>query len=345
MGEKDSKALPRPSQEFYVNSYNINRVHNYLLSFLTGDKKIAYEQESKPYIAEYNQRESYSKGIGIGKKSSNKADEKTTKIVDSYLDMARIYDFNIKIYRAKVFKNVCPVCEFNMEGYACDEKGTRLCPECDVEHQDPNYNNSDIAFNLDNSNNSTYNLPNEYNDIENFTRALQSFQGKQCKERPTDLMSQLDIFFSKNNPILHSSSVKNFPYDIYGFKINTSVSLMCSALSKTGNENLYEDVYSIGRDYWEWKLTDLSKVEHLVIADYQKTQQHYNTIKVQRKRKISLCRQWRLFKHLQMRGILCCITMFKVMKMQDSKEEHEEMWKLMCEEAGKNDDAIFYIAS
>lgn len=249
------------------------------------------------------------------------------RIVQTYLDFAQDY-INITIEYRKKNVNVCG-CGCDLTDVHIDNFGTQVCPECQTERHI-------IGFNIYKSD--TLASRNDYSDRGNFEKALMRYQGKQPDKIPDTLFVDLDIHFSSRGKPT-SAEIKALPLTERGKKKGTNLDILYKALLDTGYSSFYEDAYLIAHRYWGWKLADVSHLESVIMEDYEKTQRVYNTL--QKERSSSLGTQYRLFKHLEVRGHPCKISDFKIVKMLESLEYHDETWRTMCEQCG--DPEIYFI--
>ena len=207
-----------------------------------------------------------------------------------------------------------------------EDLGLIICPKCGYERENISYNSTykDIQrVNLSNRNN--------YDDCENFRKALLRFQGKQNHQPPIKLYEQLDDYFVKiKKPT--SKDILKIPL-LEGRKKGTSREMMFEALSETNNSAYYDDINLILHIYWGWELPDISQLEERIMEDYINTQHIYNAI-LQKDRNASLNIQFRLYVHLKAVGYPCTKDDFKIQTSRDSLIFHNEMWKIMCEKTG-----------
>lgn len=329
-------------QETYVDNYNINKVHHYLMNTLKDEKVLnMYIKDSKNFLDMYNKPGKNIRKISfLNQKNKSEVDSGLIEIIEGYLNIARKYDNTIYIQRQIQNNITCLGCDLDIKNLECDEKGCILCPRCGVEQDDLRY----AYANSEEQMKKISQIPItsvDYDSEENFIKAIHQFQGKSFKTRPQNMFAELDKYFEKNYPNLTQANAEKLPLDVFGVKVGTSLDIMCSALKYTGFEAWYDEFYSIARDYWGWRLPDIGKIENLLISDYRKTEKVYNSL--QKDRKVALCRHWRLFKHLEMRGALVHIGMFKIMKMPEARSKHQDLWKKMTD--GADDPDIFYIPS
>lgn len=254
---------------------------------------------------------------------------KKMRLIRKYLDFAQNY-IDITIIQKKKNINRCG-CGYDLTNVFIDNFGTQICPECRTERYI-------IGFNLYKSD--TLASRNDYSDRDNFEKALMRYQGKQIDKIPDSLFTELDTHFTARGK-LTSMDIKKLPRNKHGRKNGTDLPMLYKGLLDTGYSSLYEDANLIAHQYWGWKLPDVSHLETLIMEDYEKTQRVYNMLP--KERSSSLGTQFRLFKHLELRGHPCIISDFKIVKMRESLEYHDETWRIMCEECKDSD--IYFIAT
>jgi len=272
-----------------------------------------------------------SKGVIIFKQSKEKENpeivEKRLKIIRHYLDIAKDY-IRLEIIHHQTNKINCPGCGINLNNIFIDEEiGLCICPECGYERETISHNSTFRDIQRSNNGNR-----NNYDDCENFRKALLRFQGKQVHKPPSKLYDQLDTFFEKTGkPSRQTVQKQSLTPD--GKKKGTSRQMMFEALAETNNSAYYDDINLIMHEYWGWNLPDISHLEEQIMEDYIATQQVYNSIP-NKDRDASLNIQFRLFVHLKAVDYQCNKDDFKIQTSRDSLIFHSEMWKIMCDKTG-----------
>jgi len=171
---------------------------------------------------------------------------------------------------------------------------------------------------------------NDYEDEENFVKALNKHQGKQSKKINFSILcKELDSYFSKYGfETSETIKAKDFNFDLKT-KPGTNVKKMILALQEIGYPEYYEDVNLICHEYWGWKLPDIEEYIPQLLDDYRKTQKIY--LSLEKKRKSCLNLQYRIFKHLQILNIQVKPEDFRIPDTLDILKEHDFLWKKMCE--------------
>jgi hypothetical protein len=329
---KDLDAEKISHNEYKTLETQINTLKKAMYDY---DKNISYNKYLKDVekiLYEYNKVASNkSKGVvvfyKIKENESSEIIEKRLRIIQEYLNIAKNH-IRLEITHKIHVKILCPGCGTDLNKLFMDEdSGMSICPECGCEKETISYNSTykDVQrINLGNRNN--------YDDCENFRKALQRFQGKQSHRPPQKLYEQLDEYFTKLGKFT-SKEIQELPINKEGQKIGTSRQMMFEALAETNNSAYYDDINLILHIYWGWILPNISKLEEQIMDDYITTQKVYNSIQ-NKDRNASLNIQFRLFVHLKAVGYPCSKNDFKIQTSRDSLIFHNEMWKIMCESTG-----------
>ena len=243
--------------------------------------------------------------------------------ITQYLEIARHY-IQVDVIRETGSANICPGCQMDLtDVIKDDETGIQTCPNPSCGYEKLNLLRAMISS--ENSKASTGGR-NGYDDRDNFYKALMRYQGKQPNRLPNNLTTVLDGYF-KSYGLPTSEEVRKMPLNDRGTRGNTTRELMYRALFETGNASYYEDVNLICHIVWLWSLPDVSHLEDQIMDDYDKTQKVYECI--WKNRKSNLNTQYRLFKHLQLRGHNCSIEDFKMVKTREILEYHDSIWEIM----------------
>lgn len=247
------------------------------------------------------------------------------KLISIYLEIASKY-IQIDVIRDVDSDNHCRICGLSKDEYVLDEIGIIYCPKCNVESESV----SRTSFYKDTTRVNTSSR-NNYEDRDNFNKALLRYQGKQANKFPSDIMSKLDNYFiSYGLPI--SEVIKGKPLDKSGRRGDTNKDMMYKALSDIGYASFYEDVNLLCHLYWGWLLPDITNIEDAIMDDYDKFQQIFQRIKIERKSCLNT--QWMLWVLLRRRGHPCRIDDFKIVKTPDILEYHEDMTRRVFSELG-----------
>jgi hypothetical protein len=322
----------KPENEIKIINKEIKKLQTIVNDYENKASYNKYISSTSKLLEEYNKVASNtSKGVVFFKKQLEKEDEAIINhrlyIIREYIDIAKQY-IRLEISHKIPSKSSCGSCGIDMSKNLIDEDlGLIICPKCGYERENISYNSTykDIQrVNLSNRNN--------YDDCENFRKALLRFQGRQNHRPPSKLYEQLDDYFIKiKKPT--GKEILNTPSTEDGKKKGTSREMMFEALSETNNSAYYDDINLILHIYWGWDLPDISSIEERIMEDYINTQHIYNSI-VQKDRNASLNIQFRLYVHLKAVGYPCTKDDFKIQTSRDSLIFHNEMWNIMCEKTG-----------
>lgn len=253
------------------------------------------------------------------------------RIIANYFSVAQHY-ISIEIIHETEFYNCCERCGLSLEDVNVDDNGFQICPKCNTEHSHL------TAYPLGHDGNN-FSKGGDYLDEENFRKAFYRYQGKQPDKIPSRMFTDLDLHFdSRDRP--NGEHFRQLDFNDRGRKGDTDLPMLLEALQKTGYNDYYDDANLIAHKYWGWRLPDLSHIEDAIMSDYRKTQKVY--LSLPKDRISSLSTQFRLFKHLQMRGHECYPNEFKLVEIQDSREFHEKTWQAMCEGCS-DEEEIYYI--
>ena len=291
-----------------------------------------YKNKSMKYLIEYKNMGTIPEIISFENKiQDNKiisTEDKTVqtirhKIINKYLDVVRRY-VPVEIYREYEPLTLCTVCQAPIEEATEDVFGNLVC-KCGYEEVTV----KKTMYHKDKSRVSS--SRNNYDDGENFRKALERFQGTQNNKPPIYLYEELDSYFiSRNFPI--GEEIQKLPLDQKGEKKGTSRNLMYDALSFTGNSGFYEDINLILHVYWGWELPDITHIKDIIMGEYELSQSVYEELP--KERKSSLNSQFRLLKHLLRHkdSIKYDIRVqdFKIPSTRDIIEWHEQFWEKMC---------------
>lgn len=170
-----------------------------------------------------------------------------------------------------------------------------------------------------------------YEDITNFKKALLRYM---CVTVPKVDLEELSLALDNHFTNLgrgHREFVNHYELDARGQRPGTSIGMMIDALMATNYSDFYKDVRYIAHYYWGWERPNISHLEDTILSDYRKTQKVWSEMSdTEKGRKSSMSVEYRLLKHLQLRGHICYVSDFK-MPQTDSIQTYETLWKTMCE--------------
>lgn len=291
----------------------------------TETKKKKYLEESRNLLRRYQEL-----GPNIKVRSFLDESEETSldlnqeerlRIIRQYLDIAKKY-IPINIVRIIPNDRRCPGCGQDLILVDPEDYSLERCEECGFER----FNLMKPSFFKESPNQSKSVSNSDYEDRENFIKALECYLGEQ-KPPPESLFKALDRWAEKYN---HPSKeeIRQLPLNEDGTRGEYGKSMLLQALADEGYADYYKDVKLIGHLHWGWKLPSVTQQERdLIIQDYDNTQKIFNVIP--KERKSSLNTQYRLYRHLEARKIPCKPTDFKLPTTPGILEEQDTYWREM----------------
>ena len=321
----------KPDNEIKLIRQDIIKLESSFNDYFNNISLNLYKEKTNELLINYTKVASNkSKGIIYFKKIKEQENENLVKerlsIIRKYLDIAKEY-IKLDIVHKLYLKATCPSCGTDLNSFFVeDDLGMTICPNCGHERESISHHSTfrdSQRVNIGNRNN--------YDDCDNFRKALLRFQGRQIHKPPLKLYEQLDAYFQMiNKPV--SKDVRIMSIEECK-KIGISREMMFEALSETNNSAYYDDINLILNTYWGWDLPDISQLEDRIMEDYIMTQQVYNSIP-EKDRNASLNIQFRLYVHLKAVDYPCNKDDFKIQTSRDSLIFHNEMWKYMCDHTG-----------
>lgn len=312
------------------------------LEDLKDDKKLnRYIEQSTPYIDAYKSMKVKTRTFIFSLKGTEeeKDDENTIPrliCIEDYLNVAKDYA-NINITRRINPKAAsCRECDNLLTEDDVNEMGITQCSYCMSEYNTVVSKSSEKDGIYSKASSSTAD-----DTAENFKRAIVRYQGLQNIKIPDKLYVDLDKYFNSRGRV-NNEEIKKLPLNERGRRGDTNCKMLFSALKDIGSSKYYEDVNLIGHKYWGWELPNISHLVDQIMSDYHKTQiVYYNMSVSERERSSSLGTQYRLWRHLQLRGHECYVDEFKLPDNQESLATHNRVWRIMCQRA--EDANIYYI--
>ena len=245
-------------------------------------------------------------------------------LMDEYFSVANKY-INIDIIKEIVEETKCINCGKHLDDDT-NMDNVVICPHCDAINTTMRLTKftRDVEYG-----NTVYD-----EDITNFIKVLEKFEGKNSTPIHESLYDELDEYM-KSIDVKPGSYYKDLPLDDEGKKKGTSKRLLWQALERLGYNQYYDEINRIAHVYWGYTLPDLSHYKDQLIEDYQNTQTVWKKIKGDYDRSASLGTQYRLYKQLLAVGYPNCHREdFRIQEMIDSLRLHDHAWKRMCEETG-----------
>lgn len=294
-----------------------------------------YLIESSPIISEYNKLHLEKEEVDFFDSTETNCNKHiiAQNLIDNYITVASKY-IDVNITKEMEKSSLCS-CGYDFVDLVPEMDGILRCPECGIEMD---YVDSfSISMKEFKSKKSSRN---NYEDRQNFIKALTNYQGKQENKLPTDIYDRLDEYFGSRG-MLVGPDIRSKPINKYGKKDGTSLSIMLSALRKIGLSDHYEDANLIMSKYWGWILPDLSHLEEKIMDDYDKSQSAFLQVK-SKARKSCLNAQYRLYRLLQRRGFECDPHDFKIVVTDNTFRLHEKYWEKICQILDCEEDRWIY---
>ena len=304
-----------------------------MIDNLTKGKDInEYFMKAKPYLDEYSKIGALASivsfrgmGDGINNQEPELARKNRLRIIGSYLKISKKF-FDIRIVRETEDIVRCNICGEDLSSYSSNDEGLITCPNpyCSVEIpilSKTVYSEGEVFKNTQSN----------YENRNNFWKAMMRYQGKQVNRLHKDFESILDEYFSFIG-LPPGAKIREFPLNRDRSRGKTSKRLLFKALKDTGLSGHYEDANLICNIYWGWPLPDVSHLEELAMRDYDIAQNIFEDEKGDRKSCLNI--EYRLWRHLSRLGHLCKPTDFKLVTTDDTIDYHESTWISICEKAG-----------
>lgn len=321
---------------------NIKKVEREIRQIETGERIRKYNKRVDHLIKEYKTfgevvKTVFFRNTEETQKEISEDTRRRLAVIDEYLDIARDYITLDIIKINNTPTDLCTGCGTSLAKVATNEEGTIRCPneECQIEHRAIIMTKSAKDATRINTTSS-----NDDESIENFRKAFTRYQGLQNKPDKS-LYDDLDKYFiGCGRPT--GEQIRKLPLNSKGRRGDTDHKMLWNALSETNHSEYYEDANLIGHIYWGWTLPDVAHLKDQIEQDYIETQAVFYQIPAdERDRTSSPATQFRLWKHLQLRGHPCHRCEFKIAENSESNRIHEDIWKRMCD--GCDNPDIYYI--
>lgn len=300
----------------------------------------SYLNESKSIIESYRSLGVYEekKNFDGDNVESHIEDDETQLIrlnlISQYFKIASKYIY-VNVNRKIKNKNCCDGCGTDISnlfnGFDYDT-GTGWCPTCGLEK---------INFSIISSFDGVAITNKNYNERENFHKSLLRKQGKLGNTLPENLFILLDAHFASFSNLPNAKVIRSMKADEDGKKPGTSKRMIYDALAAINMTDYYSDGDLICREYWGWILSDLSHLEDQIMSDYDETQKIYKQLPKDWQSNIN--REYRLFKHLQMRGFKCKPEDFRMIGTREIIERYDNIWEQMIIGADNNNPEAGFI--
>jgi hypothetical protein len=166
---------------------------------------------------------------------------------------------------------------------------------------------------------------NKIKGLESYIKKIEIMSGVCSEKIPLKLYNDLDEL-AISNGLLTGHDYRQMPLNNRGKKNGTSVQILKELLSKTKNNDYYNLMSIIGKNYYGWKLMDLILYKQQLIDIYSITQIIYDEIKT---RKSNLNVDIRLYAAEKILGLDADIDDFKGISTLDSLIYHNDMLKII----------------
>ncbi len=329
--EEDRMTKPQSMVERKTSQRVIDDLDKQIKEIITNSEQQKYIDQSSGLLSAYTDLGHQPKVVSLKMEEKEKILDPQQSlrqtIIARYLDVARQY-IEIDITQDIQHTNSCPGCGASIDDLVLDETGLvpGYCSNCGMERS--MVSQSSCYQNQSRANTSSRN---NYEDRDNFFKAMKRYQGKQPNKIPPEIYRQLDKYFADYG-LPDAEEIKKRPLDRNGRREGTNRDMLFKALFDIGRSSYYEDVNLIGNTYWGWELPDISHLEDAIMDDYDASQRVFERTKTERKS--CLNSQYRLFRHLRKLNYPCSEADFKIVTTREILEYHENMWKIMCDELG-----------
>ena len=248
--------------------------------------------------------------------SSDQPRTERIDLIEKFTSISQMY-FNLILNRESDDGERCPTCNEIMEDDE-DDEDFFICPSCE----------NGIMKEV------TIMVYRDYDkdggeEKKNFIKVLNSFQGKGTIKWSEDLYITLDNRFEEDRNIPTRYQI---PFEEYStnrvedmiVKPGTDITSMHDALSETGNSEYFQDIYVICREYWGWKLPNLTEYESIIMEKYNEWMSVFPSEKGDRKS--SLNAHWLLYKILSSIGLEYPEEYFKLIKTESIQKTYNDIY-------------------
>lgn len=305
----------------------------------------AYVRDVDPVLQRYRELASVTRQVSSSTIFTDTEDaalddigQQRLAVIDDFFQLAKNY---VVVDVQRVYhepKLTCMGCHKVLEDVYIDDDGVQRCtnPRCGVDNRGACYiidaKDAALAARTDDS-------------LDNLLRAFERFQGKQPDKIPAIVYAKLDAYFAaRGKPT--GAEVKLMELKPDGVRGNTSLLKLKDALKNpsVGYSAFNEDMALIARNYWGWVLPDLDDKKSALVRNYQKTQKAQWAIPVEQRggRTSSISTQYRLWRELQLLGVMYDVNRFSIPEDLKSITNHHQLWRRMVD--GANDpEHIFHV--
>jgi len=277
------------------------------------DKKeiLSFEKETTVILGMYNSVRNSRKSFLITTKDTTNENKKLQLLENYVLIASKYVEINYKSEKTKLY---CEYCYPNLNEWNHLEDNFYSCSLCDrcIKLPDEEYSYKD----MDRLNLSTRY---KYSRKGHFKEAVEKFQAIQNVNIPPQLYTTLKRIIKSNGiKILKKEHI-----------------LMFLSESDEDYTEFYGDINLIHYNLTGIKPPCISEYETELYSMFDKQDEVYEKLK-NNKRMNSLNVYYKLMKMLQILGYKCNLDDFNMLKTREKILEHDESWKLICEELGWN---------
>lgn len=255
-------------------------------------------------------------------------------VIPSYLTIASRY-MTLNIIRTIDPSDYCE-CGEDISSIPQNVVGSRICSHCGHTNFGIYIKNYKISGTSErNTENTT-----------NFVKALSKIQGKCDKEIPDELYTEIDDYFKDKGLIRDVIRSRELVDDVIKKRRGTNIHMMLQALKSTNNNDYYSYVHTICRDYWDWILPDFS------ILEASLTEIYYNILLIKRSlspkitnRSSSLNIWFVVYKLLVLKGVNISKEDLKYINTKSTIDNHERLWRIICDIYHNNNPNIYYLST
>jgi len=306
----------------------------------SGNEVRKYETESKDVLDQYRRMKPLIRKIVFSTGTFDACSARLTdedrerlRVIERYMDIAGKY-VRVEVVKNIEVQNIC-TCGYDLRGIDIPDDNILKCPKCCKET---------VVMNLygvaKDSKRINTSMRNEYSDGGNLLKAAKRYMALETIHPDVykKLEQELDKYFSCAGRT-KKEVIRQNPLKDNGMREGSTLKMLNEALRAIGYTKYYENAYLIGKMYWDWKPRSIQHLLDQIMEDYDITQRVF--IQLPKDRKSSLGTQYRLFKHLEVRGHLCKKEDFKIADDPESLAEHDRLWEQMCIRCGNPD--IYFI--
>ena len=260
--------------------------------------------------------------------SGSKVDTRLISVlVSSYLKIASNYiDIN-KFSSPAIHYNECITCKNDISGLRPNHIGEYMCPYC---NSTMSYSSRDITiygcqFGSKRTTNSSR---------DGFKKMLYKHRGVTSIEIPDSLIKKLDRYYSMSGlppgHVIRSMNYADRDQFISATKIGRQS--MIVALEQLKKTSYIQDISTLINVYWGIPLPDTQHLDSIIMDDYDRSEEAYREYRPSSRTPLGL--QYRLFRHLQLRGAAHDYREFKIATTAEILNGYETCWLLICNKMG-----------